>query len=150
MRGRLDPSRFRFHRVWNKVHAISNATAVLPVEDIAEIKAVLETDFSELLDAEDLFATTERSSEAPSAELVIEGTGYVKKETKVKLLAKIFDDYRRSNPKAETISYGEVKETLRRNYGIECRSIANYFVGMLDDYETVGGNRNKAIVLPKP
>jgi hypothetical protein len=29
-------------------------------------------------------------------------------------------------------------------------SIANFFVGMLDEYETEGGNRNKAIVLPKP
>ena len=58
-------------------------------------------------------------------------------------------DYRRANPDAETVSYTEVKNALAETYKIKTRSITNFFLGILCDYETVGGNRNKAIVLPK-
>ncbi|MGB0599246.1 MAG: hypothetical protein ACPGLY_21390 [Rubripirellula sp.] len=58
-------------------------------------------------------------------------------------------DYRRANPDAETVSYTEVKNTLAETCKINTRSITNFFLGSLCDYETVGGNRNKAIVLPE-
>ena len=118
--------------------------------EIEQLEALLGSKFDGLRQAEDLFTVLKNPGDEELAELEIEGTGYVKKETKEKLLRKIFADYRRANPQATAISYRDVKETLEQNYGIECRSIANFFVGMLDSYETVGGNRNKAIVLPKP
>jgi hypothetical protein len=62
---------------------------------------------------------------------------------------KSLSDFKRANPAAKTISYTDVKNTLAETYKIKTRSIANFFLGILSDYETVGGNRNKAIVLPK-
>ncbi|WP_143549370.1 DUF1003 domain-containing protein [Rhodopirellula bahusiensis] len=117
--------------------------------EIEKLTALLESSFEELGKVEDLFAASENPTDAELAEVKIEDTDYVKKETKGKLLKKIFADYQTANPKATTISYKHIKETLKREYSIECKSIANFFVGMLDGYETEGGNRNKAIVLPK-
>ncbi len=117
--------------------------------EIEEVTALLATDYMELSKADDLFAAGENPSDKELAEVQVEETSYVKKETKEKLLRKIFADYRKVDPKARTISYRHIKERLERDYNIECKSIANFFVGMLDRYETEGGNRNKAIVLPK-
>ena len=36
-------------------------------------------------------------------------------------------------------------DPLAEKYQIECRSISNFFVGILDEYELVGGNRNRAV-----
>lgn len=50
-------------------------------------------------------------------------------------------------------SYGPVccvaMATPLHGLKVNTRSIANFFLGILSDYKTIGGNRNKAIVLPK-
>ncbi len=40
-----------------------------------------------------------------------------------------------------------IKKHLEDEYKIKCKSISNFFVGLLDDYELAGGNRNRSIVL---
>ena len=114
-------------------------------EEAAEIEKRLAGEFAELAEVGELFST----SAVPDTALTLEETGYVTKDKKRLLFKKILADYRRANPAAETISYTEVKKTLAETYRISTRSIANFFLGILSDYETVGGNRNKAIVLPK-
>lgn len=111
-----------------------------------ELENRLSTDFAELQTEEGLFSTDQSGvAELP----LIERTGYVKKEEKGPLLSAIIHDYQRANPKAKTVSYSYVKTTLDERFGIQCKSIANFFLEQLPDYETTGGNRNKAIVLPK-
>ena len=40
-----------------------------------------------------------------------------------------------------------IKEALADKFSIETRRISNFFVGMLDEYEWIGGNNNRAIKL---
>ena len=114
-------------------------------EEAAEIQQRMSGEFAELGEVAELFST----SPVPDTALTLEETGYVTKDKKRLLFRKILADYRRANPDAETVSYTEVKNTLAETYKIKTRSITNFFLGILCDYETVGGNRNKAIVLPK-
>jgi hypothetical protein len=114
-------------------------------EEAAEIEKRLSGEFAGLAEVGELFST----SAVPDTALTLEETGYVTKSKKRILFKKILADYSRANPVAETISYTEVKKTLAETYKIKTRSIANFFLGILSDYQTVGGNRNKAIVIPK-
>ena len=114
-------------------------------EEAAEIEKRLSGEFAELAKVAELFST----SAVPDTALTLEETNYVTKDKKELLFVKILRDYKRANPDAKTIPYKEVKKTLAETYKIETRSIANFFLGILSDYETVGGNRNKAIVIPK-
>lgn len=113
-------------------------------EEAAEIEKRLSGEFAELAEVSELFST----SAVPDTALTLEETNYVTKDKKELLFRKILSDFKRANPEAETISYTEVKNTLAETYKIKTRSIANFFLGILSDYETVGGNRNKAIVIP--
>lgn len=114
-------------------------------EEAAEIRQRMSGEFAELGEVAELFTT----SPVPDTALTLEETGYVTKDKKRLLFRKILADFKRANPEAETISYATVKNTLAETYKVNTRSIANFFLGILSDYKTVGGNRNKAIVLPK-
>lgn len=113
--------------------------------EASKLKAMVSNDFGDLpgvLNGEEAIAGSLISS------VQVEAAGYVKNGTKRRLLRQILRDYGLANPDAKTISYRTVKSVLEKDYGIQCKSIANFFVGMLDELETEGGNRNKQIVLP--
>jgi len=141
--------RLRQIEIWNR--EISEQIAKLERqqrhadEESAEIQSKLDGEFAELSKVAELFST----SAVPDTALTLEETKYVTKDKKELLFKKILSDFKRANPAAKTISYTDVKNTLAETYKIKTRSIANFFLGILSDYETVGGNRNKAIVLPK-
>lgn len=119
-------------------------------EELARIEEKLGYEFTDLQEAADLFsAHTARGEQTDPSLEAIKGASYVKKEMKGPLLRKILSDFGKSNPDTEAMTYTQVKTALDQDYDIQCRSIANFFVGLLDEYETTGGNRNKAIVLPK-
>lgn len=118
-------------------------------EQIAQIEKQINDDFAELKNAEELLIPASTADEATNPTVQVKDTGYVKKETKEALLKKILSDYKRANPNTDTISYTEVKRTLDSQYNIQTKSITNFFIDLLPNYKTVGGNRNKAIVLPK-
>lgn len=113
-------------------------------EEAAAIEKRIVEEFSGLESVAELFST----SPVPDSALTPAETSYVTKDKKRLLLKKILQDFRTQNPKAQAVSYSHVKKELAAKYGIKTRSIANFFLGILSDYETTGGNKNKAIVLP--
>ena len=118
--------------------------------EVARIEQKLGYEFTELEEVVSLLSSQVGPSVPVDPKLdAIKGAKYVKKEMKGRLLAAILEEYRQSKPNAKTMSYTDIKVILDQEYDIQCRSIANFFVGLLDEYETTGGNRNKAIVLPK-
>jgi hypothetical protein len=64
-------------------------------------------------------------------------------------LAEILSQYQAENPQAETMTFQQVKAVLSERYGIETRTIGNFFRRQLPEYETSGGNKKKVIVLHK-
>ena len=68
-------------------------------------------------------------------------------EQKTRLLPSIIADYVAINPETTNVPFTWIKSHLESKYGITCRSISNYFVGVLDEYELEGGNRNRSIVV---
>lgn len=113
-------------------------------EEEAAIHSRIKDEYASLASVASLFST----SAVPDTALSIEHTGYITKDKKRLLLARILEDYRKARPEAETMTYSEVKSILEREYSITTRSITNFFLGILCDYKTVGGNKNKAIVMP--
>lgn len=146
MRNRLEQLGSIREEIQRQIENLRTKVDELNAEE-EELSSKLARDFSELQNEEGLFATSE--TDAASSTPLIDSTKYVKSEKKGPLLDSILRNYQQLNPKAKTISYSEVKRTLEERYGIQCRSIANFFVDQLPNYETVGGNRNKSIVLPK-
>ena len=70
-------------------------------------------------------------------------------EQKKRLLPAIIADYVALNSEATNVPFTWIKSHLESKYGISCRSISNFFVGVLDEYELEGGNRNRSIVVEK-
>ena len=110
-----------------------------------DIQKKLKTTYKALSNAKSLFSTPK----AENAPMEIESKHYVSANDKEMLLEKILNDYKLLNPKEKTCSFNHIKNELAQKYEIETRSISNFFVGLLSNYELVGGNRNKAIVMPK-
>jgi|TARA_R100001377_G_scaffold70123_1_gene45531 hypothetical protein len=72
-------------------------------------------------------------------------TGYVKDKQKDNLLKEIISNFTQKNPNKDRVGFQEVLSTLKDSYGIETRSIGNFFLRQLKDYETFGGNKKKYI-----
>lgn len=87
--------------------------------------------------------------EAGNVTVEIDSKHYVSASDKEVLLEKILSDYQLLNAKEKSCPFTHVKKELSQKYGIETRSISNFFVNHLGDYELIGGNRNKAIVMRK-
>ena len=66
-------------------------------------------------------------------------------EKKKRLLPQIMSEYLAVYPTAESVLFTWIKSHLAEKYQIACRIISNFFVGILDAYELVGGNRNRAV-----
>ena len=93
-----------------------------------------------------MFSVEDQAVERIAPENVKKG---MSTEAKARLLPTIIDAYLSTHPKEDTVPFGWIKEHLEERYGITCRSISNYFKGILDDYKLVGGNRNRAIKVVK-
>jgi hypothetical protein len=59
----------------------------------------------------------------------------------------IIADYVALNPDSTNVPFTWIKSHLESKHGISCRSISNFFVGILDEYGLEGGNRNRSIVI---
>ena len=79
--------------------------------------------------------------------LDIYNSNYVTIDDKEKLLEKILEDYKSENPKAKSMSFSNIKNVLLNRYKIETQSTAMFFRNQIREYETTGGNKNKAVVL---
>ena len=77
---------------------------------------------------------------SPNTEIVLNAVPY---------MTIILNDYLKEDPEADSVPFRWIKDRLEQEYKIKCRSISNFFIGILDDYELVGGNRNKAVKLKK-
>ena len=66
-------------------------------------------------------------------------------DKKKRLLCQVMSKYLAVHPTAESVPFTWIKSHLAETYQIECRSISNFFVGILDAYELVGDNRNRAV-----
>ena len=78
--------------------------------------------------------------------LNIYNPNYVTTDDKEKLLEKILEDYKSENPKAKSMSFSNIKNVLLNRYKIETQSTAMFFRNQIREYETTGGNKNKAVV----
>lgn len=116
-------------------------------EEMAEIVTLLEGEYKELAEAAAEFAeiTTAKSSSTPRFEIY--NPNYVTNQDKEKLLEVILEDYRSENPSSDAITFQQVKAILESRYGIETRTIGNFFARQLKEYETSGGNKRKVILL---
>ena len=66
---------------------------------------------------------------------------------KEQLLKIILDDFKAENPKAGTMTFQQVKAVLESRYGVETRTIGDFFRRQLPSCETTGGNKKKMIIL---
>ena len=72
---------------------------------------------------------------------------YVSNTDKEKLLKIILDDFKTENPKDGTMTFQQVKAVLESRYGVETRTIGDFFRRQLLSYKTIGGNKKKMITL---
>ena len=70
------------------------------------------------------------SIEAGNAAIEIETKHYVSASDKEVLLEKILNDYQLLNAKEKSCPFTHVKKELSQKYGIETRSISNFFVSL--------------------
>ena len=116
-------------------------------EEMAEVSALLDGDYKELVEAAKEFAEMTTPKDSAKPKFTIYNPNYVTNQDKEKLLAVILEDYKAENPTETSMTFQQVKAVLESRYGIETRSIGNFFNRQLKDYETTGGNKKKLIVL---
>ena len=112
-------------------------------EELDGIEKDLSGKFAPLEDASGLF----NWSDVPDQLLSDDEKHYVTQEKKRIIFQSILQKYKAANPKEKTLPYKELHRMLREDYGIETRSVTNFFKGLLEKQELVGGTRNRAIVL---
>lgn len=113
------------------------------IEESKEINEKLNNEFKNLNAASSLFSL----SDVPDTALEIKDTTYVTTNKKELLLDKMLNDYKALNPEETTVPFGWLKSELQDKYSIKTRSVSNFFTGILDSYERVGGKRNRAVVM---
>lgn len=115
-------------------------------DELASVEETLGNKYQALEGKLELFTL----SDVPDSALQrAEGKKNVSSEKKKLLLPIILNDYLKEDPEADSVPFRWIKARLENEYKIKCRSISNFFIGILDDYELVGGNRNKAVKLKK-
>ena len=111
-------------------------------EELEELQATINKKFAALNSQSELFSLATDWSSGLSVDEVKKG---MSSEKKKRLFPQIMSEYLAVHPKAESVPFTWIKSHLAEKYKIECRSISNFFVGILDEYERVGGNRNRAV-----
>ncbi len=87
---------------------------------------------------------------AGTTDFAIYNPKYVSSEDKEKLLEKILADYAAENEGNRLVKgmpFSAIKAVLANRYGIQTDSTGVFFRNQIKDYELVGGNRNKKILL---
>lgn len=79
--------------------------------------------------------------------VTLDNPKYVKNADKEQLLKIILNKFKAENPKAGAITFQQVKAVLEKRYGVETRTIGDFFRRQLLSYETTGGNKKKFIIL---
>ncbi|MGI9459117.1 MAG: hypothetical protein ACR2NF_03885 [Pirellulales bacterium] len=74
---------------------------------------------------------------------------YVTTADKQRMLERIIADHQKSHPEATSVSYRHIRNRLVHDYQIANATTASFFRNELKNYETIGGNKNKEIVIKK-
>ena len=111
-------------------------------EELAELQKEIKKKFAALDGQTELFSVEDQAVDRIAPQNVKKGIGL---EAKKRLLPTIIGEYLATHSGEDKIPFTWIKKQLEEKYDIKCRSISNYFIGVLDDYKLVGGNRNRAI-----
>ena len=68
---------------------------------------------------------------------------------KERMFGRLVREFRETNPNETTMSFGELTKRLKSKYGVQCRSVSNFFKSQLERQTLEGGTRNRRIVLDK-
>ena len=117
------------------------------IAEQAEICEKLDGEYAELVEAASEFASNAGIASEKQPEFAVYNPKYVSNADKEQLLKIILDEFKAENPKAGTMTFQQVKAVLESRYGVETRTIGNFFRRQLPSYETTGGNKKKVIVL---
>lgn len=115
--------------------------------DLEAVKEILDKDAELTAAARQMMNIALELQASGKDSLNIYNPNYVTTEDKEKLLTKILSDYKSENPKAKSMSFTNIKNILLSRYKIESQSAGMFFRNQLKEYQTTGGNKNKAVVL---
>lgn len=115
--------------------------------DLEAVKEILDKDAELTAAARQMMNIALELQAGSKDSLNIYNPNYVTTEDKEKLLTKILSDYKSENPKAKSMSFTNIKNILLSRYKIESQSAGMFFRNQLKEYQTTGGNKNKAVVL---
>ncbi len=115
--------------------------------DLEAVKEILDKDAELTAAARQMMNIALELQAGGKDSLNIYNPNYVTTEDKEKLLTKILSDYKSENPKAKSMSFTNIKNILLTRYKIESQSAGMFFRNQLKEYQTIGGNKNKAVVL---
>ncbi|MDA7886472.1 hypothetical protein N9B10_06265 [Pirellulales bacterium] len=115
--------------------------------DLEAVKEILDKDAELTAAARQMMNIALELQAGSKDSLNIYNPNYVTTEDKEKLLTKILEDYKSENPKAKSMSFTNIKNVLLSRYKIESQSAGMFFRNQLKEYQTTGGNKNKAVVL---
>ena len=73
---------------------------------------------------------------------------YVSTADKQKILERIIADHQKTHPEATSVSYRHIRNELTHRFGVAA-STASFFRDQLKEFDTIGGNKNKEIVIKK-
>lgn len=113
---------------------------------LQEVKSVLDKDPALTTVARQMI-TVALELQGKVEDLKVYNPNYVTTNDKVKLLDKILTDYKAENPKSKSMSFSDIKNVLKNRYQVETNSAGLFFRNQIKEFETIGGNKNKAIVL---
>jgi len=116
-------------------------------EEMAVIQGQLDGKYAGLVEAASEFASKAGITAENQPVFTVYNPKHVTNDDKDKLLKIILDDFKAENPKTENMTFQQVRAVLESRYGVETRTIGNFFRRQLPNYETAGGNKKKMIVL---
>ena len=120
--------------------ALSNLSSVY--EHISFISKI-EIEKTQAINSQsELFCLAADSISGLSMDTIKEGMSFEKKK---RLLSQMMSKCLAVHPTAESVPFTCSKSHRPEKYKIECLSFSNFFVGIWDAYELVGGNRNRAV-----
>ena len=115
--------------------------------ELAALQEILDADPEVTVIARRMMQKAVSTAGGRSAGVAIPNPRYVTADAKRELLSKILHDHRQENPEAQGMSYTAIKQVLQSQYGIETASAGLFFRNELKGWKTVGGNKNKSVVL---
>jgi hypothetical protein len=115
--------------------------------ELASIQEILDADPELTAVARRMMQKAAPAAGGRSAGVAIPNPRYVTADAKRELLTKILHDHRQENPEAQGMSYSAIRQVLQSRYGIETASAGLFFRNELKEWKSVGGNKNKSVVL---